>query len=71
MNNVEAREPVSFCRNGLIAETPAQLPGSRVAITCRPISRLRSISPHNGAVAACLPNTPLGRNSCSSSMSTK
>jgi hypothetical protein len=38
---VGARDPVSFCRNGLIAETPAQLPGSRVVITCNPISRLR------------------------------
>ena len=71
MNNVEAREPVSFCGNGLIAETPRPVAGNRVAITCRPISRLRSDQPHNGVVAACLPNTPLGRNSYSSSMSTK
>ncbi len=70
MNNVGAREPVSFCRNGLIADTPAQLPGSRAAITCKPISRLRSISGHSGAVAAGLPTAAVVRNSCSSSIST-
>ena len=59
-----------FDRNEVVE--PAGFAGVSCAVPYPvPISRLRSISPHNGAVAACLPNTPLGRNSCSSSMSTK
>ena len=52
MNSVGARELVNRATKGFITAAAAQFPGSRAATTCSPISRLRSINGHSGALAA-------------------